>query len=283
MDKIGINVNTCKDKDGKILNYIKDVINKHMKDIEYKIFNDSIGLNEKNVKELDMIIVLGGDGTILRTARAIGNFELPLLGVNIGNLGFLASVEISEFEEAIVKMVENKYFVEKRTMLKCGIQSENITKSYESLNDIVVSKGALSRIVEFDIEIDNNFYTNFTADGIIISTPTGSTAYSLSAGGPIICPTLDLVSITPICPHTLEMRTIIIDPKSEIKIKINSGKESVFLTLDGQEAVCLNKNETIFVGAAENKCNLVKLDDYNYFNILRNKIISRKTVCEGDK
>jgi NAD+ kinase len=283
MKNIGININTTKDIDGKIIKYIKDIINKYKGDSNIFIFKDSIGLENSKYNDLDIIIALGGDGTILGTSRNLSNSNIPILGVNIGNLGFLSSVELLEFEDAIKKVIEGDYYVEDRMMLNCTLPFRGETEVYSALNDIVVSKGTLARIVKYEIYIDNKFYAGFTADGLIISTPTGSTAYSLSAGGPIIYPNLDVIALTPICPLSLSMRTIVLDSKSEISISVESEQESIFLTLDGQRAIKLNNYEQIFVSVSNKKCRLIKLNDYNYFNILRKKIISRTTDCEGER
>lgn len=283
MKNIGININTTKDKDGKIIKHIKDTIIEYMGDTNIFIFKDSIGLENTKHKDLDLIVALGGDGTILRTSRNLNNASIPILGVNIGNLGFLSSVELLEFRDAIKSIIKGDYYVEDRMMLNCTLPYRGGVEVYTALNDIVVSKGTLARIVKYEIYIDNKFYTAFTGDGLIISTPTGSTAYSLSAGGPIIYPNLDVIALTPICPLSLSMRTIVLDCKSEISISIKGEHESIFLTLDGQRAIKLNNYEKMLVNVSNKKCRLVKLNDYNYFDILRKKIISRTTDCEGEK
>lgn len=283
MKKIGVNINTTKDLDGKIIKYVNHIISKYIDSTNIFIFKDSVGLENDKFKDLDIIIALGGDGTILRTSRNLNNFNIPILGVNIGNLGFLSSVELLEFENAMKRFFEDDYYVEDRMMLNCTLPYRGETESYTALNDIVVSKGTLARIIKHEIHIDKKFYTDFTGDGLIISTPTGSTAYSLSAGGPIIYPNLDVIAVTPICPLSLSMRTIVLDCKSEISVSIKSEHESIFLTLDGQRAIKLNAYEQILVSVSNKKCRLVKFNDYNYFHILRKKIISRATDCEGEK
>ncbi|MBU3189164.1 NAD(+)/NADH kinase [Clostridium bowmanii] len=283
MKNIGININTTKDRDGKIMKYVKDIINKYIDETNIFIFKDSKGLENIKYNDLDIIIALGGDGTILRTARNLNNSNIPILGVNIGNLGFLTSVELLEFENATKKVFEDEYYVEDRMMLNCTLPLRGEPEKYIALNDIIVSKGTLARVVKYELFIDNKFYIDFTGDGLIISTPTGSTAYSLSAGGPIIYPNLDVIAITPICPLSLSMRTIVLDSKSEISISVKSEQESIFLTLDGQRAIELNNYEKILVNVSNKKCRLVKFNDYNYFEVLRKKIISRTTDCEGEK
>lgn len=274
MRKVGVNVNTTKDREGKILNEVINAVNWELKDPIIEIFKDSYELDSERADNLELIIVLGGDGTILRTARNMNNNKIPLLGINIGHLGFLTNAEISDLKKVLHEISEGNYFIEDRIMLECRIDEGE--ESYIALNDIVLSKGTLSRIVDFSIDINNSFYTNITADGIIIATPTGSTAYNISAGGPIIYPTLDVVAITPICPHTLAMRTIVIDSKSKIKVKLSCEKECIFLTVDGQHAIELKGCEEINVTLSNKRCKLIKLNNYNYFDILRNKLVLKK-------
>ncbi|SKA76757.1 NAD+ kinase [Clostridium sp. USBA 49] len=281
MKNIGININKIKDNQGIILDSLINIINRIMIQTNIKIFNNTESLDEKFVKDLDFIISLGGDGTLLGTAREIAKYGIPILGVNIGNLGFLTEVESSEFEYAINRIKNKQYRIEERMMLNCSVKRGEKEKSFLCLNDTVLSKGTLARMVNYDIYIDNMFYSSFTADGVIVSTPTGSTAYSLSAGGPIIFPTLKLISITPICPHSLGMRTIVVDSKSKINIYIKKKHESVFLTVDGQQSLEINNNDIIEISMAPFQCKLIKLDKYNYFDILRKKITLRTKECEG--
>lgn len=282
MKNIGINVNSSKDPDYKITNYIIDNIYSIMKDVDVKVFRDSDGLDSKENNKFDLVISLGGDGTILSTARKLIKHQIPILGVNIGHLGFLTEVESSDVLASLNCLFKGEFFIEDRMMLRC-IATNKISKyEFDALNDIVLSKGTLARIVKYNTFIDDVFYTTFISDGVIVSTPTGSTAYSLSAGGPIIYPTLDLISVTPICPHLLETRTVILDSKSKIKIKINKKYESVYLTVDGQESIELDEMDEIVVTSSPYKCKLVKLKNNNYFNILRKKMASRIKDCEGE-
>ena len=275
MKNIGININMSKDIDGKILKSILKIIYNEIMDCNIKIFKGSKELQHDGVSELDLLIVLGGDGTILGAARALGDHQIPILGVNIGNLGFLTTVESSRFKVAIEAVNQGKFFVEERLMLQCSLFKDGKDINYISLNDVVISKGTLSRIIEYEIFIDGKKYTEFVADGVIVATPTGSTAYSLSAGGPIIYPQLEVISLSPICPHSLGMRDIILDSKSEIKIKLISEWESAFLTVDGQESVELKENCNISITSYPFKCKLIRLEDYDYFDVLREKIIWR--------
>lgn len=281
MENIGINTNTSKDLDGKILDNIIKTIYNTIAGAKLSFYKDAIGLNNPDIK-LDLVISLGGDGTMLRAARELASKGTPILGVNIGNLGFLTEVESTEFPLAIKALHEGNYFIENRMMLSCDITNSHKKKSFLALNDIVLAKGTLSRIVKYDIVIDNKFYTTFISDGVIVSTPTGSTAYSLSAGGPLIYPTLSLISITPICPHSLGVRTTVIDSNSKIQINREKQREKVFLTVDGQEAIEIKEMDNVEITMSNLKCRLVKLNNYDYFTILRKKITSRTKECEVD-
>jgi NAD+ kinase len=280
MNNIGVNVNSTKDKDGKITRFIMEVLLKNFPESKIYSFKDALGLDSEEVRNLDIVISLGGDGTILRSARAVAKYGIPILGVNIGNLGFLAGVECKSFENAIRNLKQGKFNIEERIMLQCTVKGQENKVFYNSLNDIVISKGTLSRIVRYDVNVDTRFYTSFTADGIIISTPTGSTAYSLSAGGPIIFPNLKLLEITPICPHIPGMRSLVLNSESQIDIDITKGNESVFLTVDGQESLEISEDSMISISASKYKCRVVQFEDYDYFEVLRKKIIWRTRECE---
>lgn len=282
MKKVGININTSKDINGKILDYIEKRVYNESSDAEIAVYRNSCGLNDKEAAKLDVVIVLGGDGTILSTARNLASLEIPILGVNTGHLGFLAEVERSGLDYAIKSLFDGSFRIEDRMMLQCSFQNNDYKKMYNSLNDIVISKGTLARILKYEIHIDGKLYTSFTADGVIIATPTGSTAYSLSAGGPIIYPTLNLIEITPICPHSLGIRTIVVDSKSKVRILVKERYGSVYLTVDGQESIELNGCDEVDVAMSPYKCRLIKLHNYNYYKLLRKKITSRTKECEGD-
>lgn len=274
MNSIGINVNTKKDPDGKILDYVTSILYQEFKGIKVKVFNDSMQIKGAVNEARDLMIVLGGDGTILSTSREIAQSGIPIFGVNFGHLGFLTEVEAIEFREGIREIFKGNYFIEERMMLNCSVNGVNSSQNI-ALNDVVIAKGTLSRIAKYDIEIDENYYTSFAADGIIISTPTGSTAYSLSAGGPIIYPNLNLVSITPICPHSIGIRTLILDGNSKISIKVRDNNEEIYLTFDGQVSLKLKEANEIRISSSKFKCKLIKLNNYNYFDILRKKLLSQ--------
>lgn len=268
MKNIGLNINSSKFIDDTIVENIIKKICKYINGANVTIYKDSEGLDLDSTYNLDVIIVLGGDGTILRTARAVSQYGVPIFGINMGNLGFLTAIEILEFEDAIKKLSSHDYMIEDRMMLQCNVNNEK----YISLNDIVISRGTLSRILNYEVFIDDKLYTSFNSDGVIISTPTGSTGYALSAGGPIIYPTLEIMSVIPICPHSMKNRSIMIESGSKIDIKIDHKKENVFLTLDGQEAIELDKFKEIQIKKCSFKCKLIKIQGYDYFDVLRKKI-----------
>ncbi|MFD3157383.1 NAD(+)/NADH kinase [Haloimpatiens sp. FM7330] len=272
MKNIGININANKDPNEKILKEILNCIDKDK--YNTYIFRDSKKINNM-ASELDIVISIGGDGTILRTARILAKYSVPIIGINFGNLGFLTTAESNELKKALSELFAGKYFIEERMMIQCILRDNKADKEIISLNDIVISKGALSRVINYNMNIDGHYYNNIIADGIILSTPTGSTAYSLSAGGPIIYPTLDLISITPICPLSLNMRSMILDSNSQISIKFDEKNESVFLTVDGQEAFELNSESEIIIKKSKYKSKLIRLEGHNYFETLRKKIMLR--------
>lgn len=280
MKNIGINVNSSKDENNDILEHVVAVLKKSFPSSNFYIYKDALGLEESKNSNLDILIALGGDGTILRAARKIYKYNIPILGVNIGHLGFLASVELSEFKDAVEKLKTKQFKIVERMMIKVSVPEKKQDNVHVALNDIVITKGTFSRMLTFDLYIDDSFYIKYKADGIIISTPTGSTAYSLSAGGPIIYPTLNLINLTPICPNSNGVKTMILDENNKITLKINSNGDKVFLSCDGQLELATNQYDEMIIEAAKEKCKLIEFNDYDYFKILRKKIIARSMDCE---
>ncbi len=232
------------------------------------------GISRSQLPELvDAVIVLGGDGTMLSVARLVAHKDVPILGINLGGLGFITEVNRAEIKEAIDKMLVEECAVEERLMLNVHIHrlGEKLS-DYLVLNDVVINKGALARIIDLETFIDHQYVTTYKADGLIISTPTGSTAYNLSAGGPIIHPTLNSVVITPICPHTLTNRPLVISYESMIEIILQSESEDVFLTLDGQVGYSIRKGDRVEIMKSEHKTRLLIPCEKDYFNILRTKL-----------
>ena len=275
MKHIGIAINNSKDLNGNILNLVTKRIKDAFEDIKIDIFNTYEIKPSDISKDLEMLIVLGGDGTLLGVSRKISSkLDIPLLGINIGNLGFLSSVDISEIDKAIFKLKNDLFKVENRMLLKCSINDIN-NDDQIALNDIVIARGTLSRMTKFDIYVDDKYYSSFKGDGLIIATPTGSTAYSFSAGGPFIYPDLDVILITPICPHTKSMQTMVLRGDSNIKINTFHEEEDVYLTVDGQKVYEVSKKAIIEINRAEKEAKLIQFDDYDYFKVLRTKILSK--------
>ena len=221
----------------------------------------------------DMVVVLGGDGTLISVARLVGDREVPILGVNLGSLGFLTEVTLDELYPALESCLSGDYRVSERMMLRASVERDGIEiESHQVLNDVVINKGALARIVDLMTTVDGSWLTTFKSDGLIICTPTGSTGYSLAAGGPIIHPALDCLVITPICPHTLTNRPIVVDAGASITVTLKSDKEDVFLTLDGQVGMELQGGDIIRVRRAERRTRLVVSRSKDYFEVLRTKL-----------
>lgn len=281
MKNIGIHVNSSRDK--KLTKKVSGFITENIKKLNVKIFDNLNDFTFEDAEKTEMMIVLGGDGTILSTSRVISKYRIPILGINLGHLGFLTSAEISELVDCMNKFLSGKFYIEDRTMLECNVEYKDVVKSYYALNEVVISKKTLARILEYSLYIDDMFYTNITADGIIISTPTGSTAYSLSAGGPIVYPTMNLMSITPICPLSIGIRTMILPSSSNISVSLKQKHETAYLTLDGQNFLEIGDSHHIIIKEAPFKCKLVRIEGYDYFKVLRKKIISRTKECEVEK
>ncbi len=222
---------------------------------------------------VDVIIVLGGDGTLLATARVMGEHKAPILPVNLGGLGFLTSVTLAELYPILEQVLEGKSRISERVLLQAEvIRGGQVVERNRALNDAVLNKGALARMIDLDLYIDGGYVCSYKADGLILSTPTGSTAYSLAAGGPIIYPIVEAFVITPICPHTLTNRPVVIPDTARVEISFSAGEEPVYLTLDGQVGVELQPGDRIAVTKAPNKLRLVRPAKKTYFEILRTKL-----------
>lgn len=282
MNNIGIAINPSKDKDNKILKMIENKFKEKFKLKDIEIFN-SFDIGKQNLKHIDLLVVLGGDGTLLGIARSLNeSFDGPILGINIGNLGFLSSIEISNIDVALNKLLEGKYKIVDRMLLNCIVEEPGNTEELKALNDVVLARGTLSRMVRFTIFVDGKIYSTFKGDGLIVATPTGSTAYSFSAGGPFIYPDLELITITPICPHTRSMQTIVLNGNSIIEIYTDHGEEKTYLTVDGQKAIRINHETSVRISKNKKSVKLLLFDDYDYFKVLRSKILNNSKECDGD-
>jgi NAD+ kinase len=221
----------------------------------------------------DLIVVLGGDGTMIAAARLLDNRDVPVIGVNYGSLGYLTEVRIEELIPAVEAVLTGQYGIDRRLMLAAELRrGDEALLRNRVLNDVVISKSALARIIEIETWLDGQFVNRFRADGLIVSTPTGSTAYNLSAGGPIIYPSMGAVVITPICPHTLSNRPLVVPDDATVELVLLTGKEEVALTLDGQVGYPMEQDDRVRITKSRTTFNLVQPTSRNYFEVLRGKL-----------
>lgn len=221
----------------------------------------------------DLVVVLGGDGTLLSVARVVESEEIPILGVNLGGLGFLTAVTLDELYPVLGAVLEGKYRGSRRMLLQVRVEREGEPPGeYVVLNDVVITKGALARIVELEISIEQEYVTTYRADGLIVSTPTGSTAYCLSAGGPILFPTMRALILVPICPHTVTNRPLVVPEEVTVRVVLESQGEKVFLTLDGQVGFPLRYRDLVEIRRADREITLIVPPKKSYYEILRSKL-----------
>jgi NAD+ kinase len=228
---------------------------------------------EKLAASVDLILVLGGDGTMIATARMIEDLEVPILGINYGGLGYLTEFRIEELYTALGSILEGNYRLDKRVMLRTLHQrGDEVVNRNRVLNDVVINKSALARIIEIEAYLNDQFVNSFRADGLIVSTPTGSTAYNLSAGGPVIFPSMNAIVITPICPFTLSNRPIVVPDDAVIELRLKTDQEDVALTLDGQVGFPLKIGDRVVIQKSRTTFNLIQPSNRNYFDVLRDKL-----------
>ena len=231
-------------------------------DTKFLSFSDAI-------KQTDIVLSFGGDGTILYTAKRLKEHNLPILGINFGGLGFLADINVEEITQAMEYVLHDEYEVEERSVLEIETQT---TEKIVAFNDIIFDKAGFQRVVELNVYIDDLFIHGYIADGLIISTPTGSTAYNLSAGGPIVVPKTNVKVITPICPHSLSARPIIVPMESRLKIRVNTEAKSFVCNADGQEYGHFPSGTEFLISESSQKMNLIKIKGNDIYTILRNKL-----------
>lgn len=222
----------------------------------------------------DALVILGGDGTILNAARVACDYDKPILGINLGTVGFLAEVELDKIEACLDRFLAGEYEIEQRFMIKAEIiRDGNVISTYKALNDVVVSAASFKKVVSTDIFVDDDYIASYDADGVVIATPTGSTAYSLSAGGPITDNTMKLILVTPICAHTLSSRPLILPPDKTITVELTRDREAAsFLTIDGNDGEKLLKGDKVVISASEHTTKLIRVNGMNFYEILRKKI-----------
>lgn len=246
------------------------------------VFESSVLCKEGDLlNRANMLIVLGGDGTMLAAARLVGSSGVPILGVNLGKLGFLAEVPVEDLEECLNEILSNNYYIDERMILTSVSQSDNSVLS--CLNDIVIDKGASARVIDIETYVNDEYLVTHAADGIIVSTPTGSTAYSLATGGPIVVPDSPVIMINPMAPHSLTARPVIVPNDSIIRIIIKTGSKPVHITADGQIEGFYNIPAEFTVQKGDYKIKLVRSKKRAYYDLLRAKLLWGRDVRIGIK
>lgn len=225
-------------------------------------------------QDLDALLTLGGDGTLLRGARMLEGNEVPILGVNMGRLGFLTCCPADQLETSLMRFARGDYTVESRMMLRAAIigAGRRERESWLALNDVTIHKGGFARVIAFRIAVDDELIASYAADGIVIATPTGSTAYSLSAGGPVIVPTLETIIVTPVSPHTLAIRPVVVSATSRVSVQAEGAPAELMITVDGQEGTNVTAGETLSVSRAEKATRIVRFPGSSFFTTLRQKL-----------
>lgn len=274
MKKFVLITNEAKDPQGVFTNRVSDVI-KRLGGEAFCVKNERQALLEGDKAGIDCALVLGGDGTLLRAARNLMDSGIPLLGINLGTLGYLAEVESACVEEALGKLIRDEAVKEERMMLSGSILARQQEKQY-ALNDIVISRCGTLQILHVRIYVNGRFLNDYCADGVIVATPTGSTGYNLSAGGPIVEPCANLLLLTPICPHTLNTRSIVFSPEDQITVEIPTGKDGceqvVEANFDGSYKVTLRTGDRILIHRSDKTTGIVRLNTESFLTVLHKKM-----------
>lgn len=252
---------------------IEVYLTKRIKSSKRNTSESPLVINSKDdINELDFMLALGGDGTFLSSARAVENRNIPILGIHLGDLGFLAKVNLDDLFQRLNQVADGMYVIEKRSMIKALVKKNGLLIHHTALNDFVVKNNELNRMLSFTVYVDGHLVCNYKADGLIIATPTGSTAYSLSSGGPIISPDVDSFVVTPISPHSLTSRPLVVSANSKISIKFPDKTDEMIFTVDGQIHEKLNPTNEIKIQRAAYEINLIDFIDNDYFETLRKKM-----------
>ena len=272
--------NTDKDPGYELSNKIVDYLVAH--DAKAMIITEQVResfqqkdanvLPKELLSDVDAAIVLGGDGTMLRAARDLGGYPTPLVGINLGTLGFLTEIEVSNVYQALDRLLIDDYFVEKRMMIEGAVNGD----TYHALNDIVISRAGFSRIIGLNIYVNDELLETYEADGVIVATPTGSTGYNLSAGGPIISPKSKAIVVTPISPHSLMAKSVVFDSTDEVRIEIVKKRKTqdteAIVSFDGSDNAGLSAGDSVTAKMSSREITLIKMYDVNFYKILRDKI-----------
>lgn len=247
-------------------------------DLSEKYSDNDIAFFESHevlIQKCDAVVTIGGDGTIIHAAKHAANFEKPLLGINMGRLGFVAELEPNELP-MLERLFSGDYNVEKRQMLKVTLKSKSGSKSFFALNDAVISRGSMTKIIDLDVWLKKSYICHYRADGLIVSTPTGSSAYALSAGGPVIEPSMSCILMTPICSHSLFSRPVLFNPSSEILVNAASRDDTdLTLTIDGETTIPITADDTVVITTAEIYAELIVLKDKTFYRVLSDKFTER--------
>jgi len=264
--------NKHKDPDAIITKKVAEILKE-----KYDIINDK-DYNQSDIhtmyQKADVIVVLGGDGTLLGAAGYASVFDKPILGINLGNLGFMADVELCDIEKALTAFMQGDYKIERRFMIDATVErAQGDKEEFSALNDIVVTRASYQRMVAFDVSVNGDHLASYQGDGLVVSTPTGSTAYSMSAGGPVVDPTLNACVITPVCPHTMSSKPVIVPGNAKIEIRFKSTFDDMaMVTADGQTGIRLSEGDIITVKGSPKTTGLIKLSDKSFYEILNRKL-----------
>lgn len=284
MDNFAVVTNSMKDADFKVTNQIQEyLISKGKKCVitqgKYLEKYNSFRYTDSSTipKDTECVIVVGGDGTLIRSARDLDGFDFPLVGVNFGKVGYLAEIEKDNIISSLDKLMADQYYIEERMMLEGTLYRDGKVFGKDvALNDIVLNRSGLLRVIEFKIYVNGEFLNLYSADGIIISTPTGSTAYNLSAGGPIVSPDASLILITPLCPHTLNTRSIVLPPSDKVVVELvddrNGREEERLVSYDGDKTFHLLAGDFIEIKCSKRSTKIIRLNKINFLEVLRLKL-----------
>ncbi|KXG78153.1 NAD kinase [Fervidicola ferrireducens] len=280
MQRIGLFLNLCKNN---ALSVATSLV-QWLKENNYDVFTESSIVNklglpvesnnlEELAKNIELAITLGGDGTLLNVARKLAPYDIPILGINLGHLGFLTEIEVPDLYSDLELLKRGKFYIDKRMMIEAKVfREEKFVKNFLALNDVVVTKGPFARLIRLKTSVNNAYVDTFNADGLIIATPTGSTAYSLSAGGPLVDPNVEVLLLTPICPHTLQNRSMIISPNDSITVQVVAEHQEIMLTADGQLGYRLQPYDKVVVKKSQYYAKLVRIKSRSFYDILRKKL-----------
>ncbi len=280
--KIGIFANIHKVKVKETLpSFLAWLMDKKVEVVISRQLKDWLGVSAEKVEVVDhtvlpstsdLVIAMGGDGTMLAAARLVGKWEKPLLGINMGGLGFLTEISIEDMYKKMERLIAGEFAIEKRMVLSAHISPSLDQKHYFALNDVTLDRGKSPRVMEVEVTIDGEYFNTYVSDGIIVATPTGSTAYSLSAWGPIVVPSLESIILNPICPHTLTARPTVIPADSKVILKVQLYNSEALLSMDGQKNVNISSGTSIEVRKGNFYVNLVSFQDHSFFDRLRKKL-----------